>query len=159
MGWSSGTRPVQLEAGMCLYGHDVSLETTPVSASLGWTFGKDRQSKDTAGFSGAETILEQLASPKKMAQWRVGFLVEKGPAACEGAETVDLESGDSIRKITSGLPSPTLDGQNIAMGLIKNGYHKERDKCWNQGQEECEEGGGSENVIWGEQVLQAGSEG
>jgi aminomethyltransferase len=115
---------LRLEAGMCLYGHDISLETTPVSAALGWIVGKDRRSKDTADFNGASTILEQLESPKKMAQRRVGFLVEKGPAAREGAEIVDPESGDKIGKITSGLPSPTLGGQNIAMGLIKNGYHK-----------------------------------
>ena len=63
-----------------------------------------------------------------MARRRVGFLVEKGPAAREGAEIVDPESGESIGKITSGLPSPTLGGQNIAMGLIKNGYHKKGTK-------------------------------
>ena len=119
---------LRLEAGMCLYGHDISLDTTPVSASLGWVVGKDRRSEDTAAFNGAKTILEQLASPKKMAQRRVGFLIEKGPAAREGAAIVDPESGDSIGKITSGLPSPTLGGQNIAMGLIKNGYHKKGTK-------------------------------
>ena len=115
---------LRLEAGMCLYGHDISLDTTPATAALGWIVGKDRRTADKAGFNGAETILEQLAAPKKMAQRRVGFLVEKGPAAREGAEIVDPESGDSIGNITSGLPSPTLGGQNIAMGLIKNGYHK-----------------------------------
>ena len=115
---------LRLEAGMCLYGHDISLDTTPTSAALGWIVGKDRRSEDTAGFNGAKTVLEQLAWPKTMAQRRVGFLVEKGPAAREGADIVDPKSGDSIGKITSGLPSPTLGGQNIAMGLIKNGYHK-----------------------------------
>jgi aminomethyltransferase len=115
---------LRLEAGMCLYGHDISLDTTPVTASLGWVVGKDRREEDTAGFNGASMILDQLAHPKKMAQRRVGFLVEKGPAAREGSEIVDPESGASIGKITSGLPSPTLGGQNIAMGLIKNGFHK-----------------------------------
>ncbi len=114
---------LRLEAGMCLYGHDITLETTPPSAALGWIVGKDRRTED-AKFNGAKTILEQLASPKKMTQRRVGFLVEKGPAAREGAEIVDPESGKNIGKITSGLPSPTMEGQNIAMGLIKNGYHK-----------------------------------
>lgn len=114
---------LRLEAGMCLYGHDISIETTPPAAALGWIVGKDRRTEE-AGFNGASTILEQLASPKKMKQRRVGFLVEKGPAAREGAEIVDPESGESLGKITSGLPSPTMGGQNIAMGLIKNGYHK-----------------------------------
>lgn len=120
---------LRLEAGMCLYGHDISLDTTPPEAALGWLVGKDRRSsEETAGFNGAKTILEQLASPKTMSKRRVGFLVEKGPAAREGAEILDPESGDSIGQITSGLPSPTLGGQNIAMGLIKNGYHKKGTK-------------------------------
>jgi len=59
-----------------------------------------------------------------MTQRRVGFEVEKGPAAREGSDIVDLESGEVLGKITSGLPSPTLGGQNIAMGYIKNGHHK-----------------------------------
>lgn len=119
---------LRLEAGMCLYGHDISLDTTPVEAALGWVVGKDRRSEGSAGFNGTKPILEQLASPKKMARRRVGFLVEKGPAAREGAEIVDPESGENIGKITSGLPSPTLGGLNIAMGLIKNGYHKKGTK-------------------------------
>jgi aminomethyltransferase len=119
---------LRLEAGMCLYGHDISLDTTPVEAALGWVVRKNRRSDGSAGFNGAQLILEQLASPKTMARRRVGFLVEKGPAAREGAEIVDPESGESIGKITSGLPSPTLGGQNIAMGLIKNGYHKKGTK-------------------------------
>ena len=114
---------LRLEAGMCLYGHDISLETTPVAAALGWTVGKDRRTDAaSAGFNGASVILEQLASPKTMTQRRVGLLVEKGPAAREGAEIVDGET--VIGRITSGCPSPTMGGQNIAMGLIKNGYHK-----------------------------------
>ena len=60
-----------------------------------------------------------------MTERRVGFLVEKGPAAREGAQIVDLEKGEEvIGRITSGCPAPSLGGQNIAMGLIKNGYHK-----------------------------------
>ena len=114
---------LRLEAGMCLYGHDINLAITPPMASLGWVVAKDRRSDD-ASFNGASKILEQLASPKKMTQRRVGFFVEKGPAAREGTEIVDLESKEVLGKVTSGLPSPTLGGQNIAMGLIKNGYHK-----------------------------------
>lgn len=117
---------LRLEAGMCLYGHDISTETTPPAAALGWIVGKDRRS-DIASpvFNGQKTILEQLAKPKSMTERRVGFLVEKGPAAREGAQIVDLEKGEEvIGRITSGCPAPSLGGQNIAMGLIKNGYHK-----------------------------------
>jgi aminomethyltransferase len=119
---------LRLEAGMCLYGHDIGLDTTPPVAALGWVVGKERRSQDTAGFNGAKPILEQLAEPKKMPQRRVGFLVEKGPAAREGAEIVDPESGEAIGRVTSGLPSPTLAGQNIAMGLVRNGWHKKGTK-------------------------------
>jgi aminomethyltransferase len=115
---------LRLEAGMCLYGHDLNLETTPPMAALGWVVGKDRRDRDSAAFNGASKILEQLASPKSMASRRVGFEVEKGPAAREGSNIIDVESGEVLGKITSGLPSPTLGGQNIAMGYIKNGYHK-----------------------------------
>lgn len=117
---------LRLEAGMCLYGHDISTSTTPAEAALGWVVGKDRRDP-AAGvkFNGQEKILAQLTSPKSMEVRRVGFTVEKGPAAREGAEIVDPEKDNEIiGKITSGVPSPTLGGQNIAMGLIKNGYHK-----------------------------------
>ena len=115
---------LRLEAGMCLYGHDINLDTTPPMAALGWVVGKDRRSEASATFNGASKILEQLASPKSMTERRVGLLVEKGPAAREGSEIIDLENSQRVGKVTSGLPSLTLGGQNIAMGLIKNGYHK-----------------------------------
>lgn len=117
---------LRLEAGMCLYGHDISTATTPPMAALGWVVGKDRRSDAaTPAFNGRSTILQHLTSPKSMTERRVGFLVEKGPAAREGAQIVDLDKGNEvIGKITSGCPAPSLNGQNIAMGLIKNGYHK-----------------------------------
>jgi len=116
---------LRLEAGMCLYGHDISTATTPPMAGLGWIVGKDRRDESaTPAFNGRSKILEHLSKPKSMPERRVGFLVEKGPAAREGAEIVDSEKGEVIGKITSGCPAPSLEGQNIAMGLIKNGYHK-----------------------------------
>ena len=120
---------LRLEAGMCLYGHDLSTESTPVLAGLGWVVGKDRRVEGASPiFNGQATILEQLAKPKSMKERRVGFLVEKGPAAREGTVIVSVgesgEEGDVIGRVTSGCPAPSLDGQNIAMGLIRNGFHK-----------------------------------
>lgn len=117
---------LRLEAGMCLYGHDISTDTTPPQAGLGWVIGKDRRSPDNSPpFNGQSKILEHLAKPSTMPVRRVGFLVEKGPAAREGAEILDpARDNEVIGKITSGCPSPSLGGQNIAMGLIKHGYHK-----------------------------------
>jgi len=114
---------LRLEAGMCLYGHDLDDSTTPVEAALGWVIGKDRRAE--GGFHGDEVILRQL-KPKSeggsgVDRRRVGLIVEGAPAR-EGAEIVN-EKSEKIGNITSGCPSPTL-GKNIAMGYIKDGFHK-----------------------------------
>jgi aminomethyltransferase len=114
---------LRLEAGMCLYGHDLDDSTTPVEASLSWVIGKDRRSE--GGFHGSDVILSQLTPKSKggsgVGRRRVGLIVEGAPAR-EGAEIVD-EKGEKIGTITSGCPSPTL-GKNIAMGYVKDGFHK-----------------------------------
>ncbi|TVY54995.1 putative aminomethyltransferase [Lachnellula suecica] len=114
---------LRLEAGMCLYGHDLDDSTTPVEAALSWVIGKNR--KTEGGFHGADVILKQLTPKKKggsgVERRRIGLIVEGAPAR-EGAEIVN-ENGEKIGKITSGCPSPTL-GKNVAMGYIKDGFHK-----------------------------------
>lgn len=114
---------LRLEAGMCLYGHDLDENTTPVEAGLGWVIGKDRRAE--GGFFGASVILSQLTPVKSggtgVQRRRVGLVVTGAPAR-EGAEIVD-EAGAVIGKVTSGCPSPTL-GKNIAMGYVKSGFHK-----------------------------------
>ena len=114
---------LRLEAGMCLYGHDLDDTTTPVEASLSWVIGKDRRT--SGGFIGAEVILSQLTPKSKggagVERRRIGLIVQGAPAR-EGAEIVN-EKGEKIGSITSGCPSPTL-GKNIAMGYIKDGFHK-----------------------------------
>ena len=114
---------LRLEAGMCLYGHDLDDSTTPVEAGLGWTVGKGRRTE--GGFHGAEVILRQLKPVKNggsgVGRRRVGLVVEGAPAR-EGAEIVDGE-GNAIGSVTSGVPSPTLQ-KNIAMGYVKSGHHK-----------------------------------
>lgn len=114
---------LRLEAGMCLYGHDLDDTTTPVEAALSWVIGKDR--KTEGGFPGADKILAQLKPKSKGGQGvdrrRVGFIVEGAPAR-EGAKVVN-EQGEEIGNITSGCPSPSLK-KNIAMGYIKDGSHK-----------------------------------
>lgn len=114
---------LRLEAGMCLYGHDLDDTTTPVEAGLSWVIGKDRRT--SGGFHGAEVILRQLTPKSKggsgVERRRIGLITEGAPAR-EGAEIVDGQ-GEKIGNITSGCPSPTL-GKNIAMGYIKDGFHK-----------------------------------
>ncbi|TPX16223.1 uncharacterized protein E0L32_004218 [Thyridium curvatum] len=115
---------LRLEAGMCLYGHDLDDTTTPVEAALSWIIPKSRRSPD-AGYHGAAAIAEQLTPKTKggkgVERRRVGLTVTGAPAR-EGAEIVDGD-GEKIGVITSGCPSPTL-GKNIAMGYIKDGFHK-----------------------------------
>ncbi|EGZ77762.1 glycine cleavage system T protein [Neurospora tetrasperma FGSC 2509] len=117
---------LRLEAGMCLYGHDLDETVSPVEAALSWIIPPNRRKAD-AGYYGAETINSQLTPKSKggngVVRRRVGFIVTGAPAR-EGAEIV--AKGDPTTKlgrITSGCPSPSL-GKNIAMGYIKDGQHK-----------------------------------
>ena len=125
---------LRLEAGMCLYGHDIDETTTPVEAGLSWVVAKDRRTE--GGFNGSEVILRQIMPRAKggsgVDRRRVGLLLkEGGPPAREGAVIeAKVGEGDSkehsldIGKVTSGAPSPTL-GRNIAMGYVKDGFHKQ----------------------------------
>ncbi|KAH8884032.1 glycine cleavage system T protein [Thozetella sp. PMI_491] len=118
---------LRLEAGMCLYGHDLDDHTTPVEAGLSWIIPKERRTAD-AGFYGADRIAAQLVPRSKggagVATRRVGLLVDGAPAR-EGAEIVSRSDEDAanVGRVTSGCPSPTL-GKNIAMGYVKDGLHK-----------------------------------
>ena len=109
---------LRLEAGMCLYGHDIDDTTTPVEAGLTWTIGKRRRAE--GGFLGASKVQDQLkqGSPRK----RVGLWVEGAPAR-EGSEVFDAD-GNAVGKVTSGGPSPNLKMRNIAMAYVKSGHHK-----------------------------------
>jgi aminomethyltransferase len=102
---------LRLEAGLCLYGHDIDTTTTPVEAVLLWSIGKERRLQ--GGFPGAAVIQKQIAegSPRK----RIGLLPEGKAIAREGAEiAID---GKIIGKVTSGGFSPTL-GRAVAMGYV-----------------------------------------
>lgn len=119
---------LRLEAGMCLYGHDLDETTTPVEAGLSWVVHKDRRTG--GGFHGDSAILQQLRPAKEGGgTWRrrVGLIVDGAPAR-EGAEVVAAraETGGKrkcIGRVTSGCPSPTL-GKNIAMAYVESGKHK-----------------------------------
>lgn len=109
---------LRLEAGMCLYGHDLDDTTTPVEAGLSWVIGERR--KDLADFPGAQVILRQLA--ENPTRRRVGILVD-GPAPAREGTDILGEGSEVIGKVTSGIPSPSL-GKNIAMGYVKKGWGK-----------------------------------
>jgi aminomethyltransferase len=103
---------LRLEAGLCLYGHDIDETTTPVEAGLSWTVGKRR--REAADFPGAATILKQLAEgPSRK---RVGLQPDGRAPVREGAPIRD--AGEQlVGKVTSGGFAPTLE-QPIAMGYV-----------------------------------------
>ena len=102
---------LRLEAGLPLYGHDITTETGPVEAGL--TFAINKRRKAEGGFPGAEPILAGLASgPSRK---RVGLALEGRMAAREGAAIVhNGETGT----VTSGGFSPSLE-RPIAMGYVE----------------------------------------
>jgi aminomethyltransferase len=102
---------LRLEAGLPLYGHDLSPETDPVSAGLVFAINKRRRSE--GGFMGAEQVLAALAGGT--AQSRVGLALEGRQAAREGAVVM---AGDAvIGRVTSGGFSPSLN-HPIAMAYV-----------------------------------------
>jgi len=103
---------LRLEAGLCLYGHDIDETTTPVEAGLTWAIGKRR--KLELGFPGAGRIMDQLFNGAK--RTRVGLKPEGRAPAREGAEIVDA-SGAPIGRVTSGGFGPSVNAP-IAMGYM-----------------------------------------
>jgi len=114
---------LRLEAGLCLYGHDIDDTTTPSEAGLSWVVGKARRQGERANFIGHEVILPQIASPKtEVKRLRAGMLGLKGPPAREGAIIETLE-GEEVGKVTSGTMSPCMK-KNISMGYINKPHNK-----------------------------------
>ena len=123
---------LRLEAGLCLYGHDIDQETTPVEASLTWAIQKARRSNGSraSGFIGSEIILKQLAGGTN--KKRVGLLPQTRAPMREGVEIFATEtSKEAIGKITSGGYGPTV-GYPIAMGYINSEYANSEDDLFGE---------------------------
>jgi aminomethyltransferase len=107
---------LRLEAGLCLYGHELSESITPIEAGLRWSISSARRSTGARplGFPGASIILDQLAlgSPRT----RVGLKVTGKRPVREGQE-IQNGAGETVGIVTSGGFGPSVDGP-IAMGLI-----------------------------------------
>jgi aminomethyltransferase len=103
---------LRLEAGLCLYGHDIDETTTPVEAGLAWTIGKRRRVE--GGFPGAAIILRQLADGP--ARRRVGIRPDGRAPAREGTAIVD-PAGNPIGQVTSGGFGPSVNAP-VAMGYV-----------------------------------------
>lgn len=107
---------LRLEAGLCLYGHDIDTATTPVEAGLTWSIGKRRRAE--GGFPGADIIQRQIADGA--ARKRVGILPDGKAPAREGTEITDAD-GVVIGVVTSGGFGPSAGGP-VAMGYVDSGH-------------------------------------
>ena len=113
---------LRLEAGLCLYGQDLTRDTTPVEAGLAWTIAKARRSGGAraGGFPGQQRILAELAdgAPRRL----VGLRPTGRAPVRAGAQLVDADGGE-IGSVTSGGFGPTVGGP-VAMGYVGRAHRK-----------------------------------
>jgi len=107
---------LRLEAGLCLYGHDMDDAIDPVEANLTWSMGKRR--KEARDFPGSDRIMEHLLNGADMK--RVGLRPEGRAPAREGTEIVD-KAGRVIGRVTSGGFGPSLNAP-VAMGYVESQF-------------------------------------
>ncbi|MDO6561761.1 glycine cleavage system aminomethyltransferase GcvT [Amphritea sp. 1_MG-2023] len=112
---------LRLESGLCLYGHDLDQNTTPIEGSLIWAISKCRRAdgERAGGFPGADKIFDQIAN-KNYRRKRIGLIAQGKAPIREGAELQNAE-GVKIGEVTSGSFGPTV-GVPIAMGYVATEY-------------------------------------
>jgi len=113
---------LRLEAGLCLYGHDIDSRTTPVEGALEWSIQKGRRhgGARAGGFPGADKILSQLANgaPRR----RVGLRPEGRAPVREGTPLfADSASPEQIGAVTSGGFGPSINAP-VAMGYLPSSH-------------------------------------
>ncbi len=121
---------LRLEAGLCLYGNDLTSEITPIEANLNWVIHKRRREQGSSNikFLGNSKILNQLE--KGPFYLRIGLLpVEKAPMRNGSIIYLDKEGKTEIGIVTSGGYSPTLN-KPISMGRIKSEYLEDLEKVY-----------------------------
>lgn len=109
---------LRLEAGLCLYGHDIDTGTTPVEAALTWAIQKTRRTggAEAGGFPGADKVLAQLKDGPAIR--RVGLLPEGRAPMREGVEIfANINGGSPIGNITSGGFGPSVN-RPVAMAYL-----------------------------------------
>jgi len=109
---------LRLEAGLCLYGHELDESIDPIEAGLAWSIQKRRRVE--GGFAGAARI--QAALAQGSARKRVGIRFEGRAIAREGAEITDA-SGAVVGRVTSGGFGPSV-GAPVAMGYVAAAHAK-----------------------------------
>lgn len=111
---------LRLEAGLCLYGHDIDGGTSPVEAGLTWAIQKVRRSGGdrAGGFPGADRILRELAEGPE--RCRVGLRPEGRAPMREGVELFAVD-GTPLGRVTSGGFGPSVEAP-VAMGYVPASY-------------------------------------
>ena len=109
---------LRLEAGLCLYGHDINETTTPIEANLKWAISKRR--REEGGFLGYNKIKSNING--ELSRLRVGIKPLGKIIAREGARIFSQDE-DEIGYITSGTYGPSVNG-SIAMGYVKYDFTK-----------------------------------
>jgi len=109
---------LRLEAGLCLYGHDMDINKSPVEANLKWAISKNRIA--SGGFIGFEKIKYQIE--KGVSKVRVGIKPE-GRIIAREKTIIFSEDNKNIGEITSGTFGPSVQGP-VAMGYIENSFSK-----------------------------------
>lgn len=110
---------LRLECGMCLYGHELSMTTSPVSANLMWLFSKRRLQQ--GGFLGYKKIKEVYDNKEVLAPTRRVGVISRGPCARE--HTKVFADGKQVGELSSGGYSPCL-GHNVAQAYLNLPYTK-----------------------------------
>ena len=115
---------LRLEAGLCLYGHELDINKTPIEANLKWAISKGRVSE--GGFIGSDIIISQIREGTK--QIRVGIKPEGRLIAREKTKIYD-EADTLIGEITSGTFGPSVNGP-VAIGYVQKKYSKKDTKVF-----------------------------
>ena len=115
---------LRLEAGLCLYGHELDKNKTPVEANLKWAISKERASK--GNFIGSDKINKQLVDG--VSKIRVGIRPEGRVIAREKTKIYN-QSDLPIGEITSGTFGPSVNGP-VAMGYVENQFSKKNTKVF-----------------------------
>ncbi|WP_290873106.1 glycine cleavage system aminomethyltransferase GcvT [Aquabacterium sp.] len=109
---------LRLEAGLCLYGHDIDTSTTPVEGALTWAIQKVRRAggERAGGYPGASVIDAQFA--EGASRKRVGLVSTERMPVREGAKVV-TEAGEELGVVTSGSLGPSLN-QPVALAYLRS---------------------------------------
>lgn len=112
---------LRLEAGLCLYGHDLTTDITPVEAALSWAIQPVRRTGGmrAGGFPGTDVILPQLTQGP--ARRRVGLRPELRPVRGGAALFIDENATEIVGRVTSGTYGPSVPGP-VAMGYVPQSF-------------------------------------